>query len=154
MPLPVPGPARAPWLPWVALLGGLTAGLAMTNPGPRAFEEFAAERLSLLLRKGLCHGDSLPLVLRLVIRDCPALVASAQVPLGRLALEHSRRTNLGVLSLYRTELGGQRLFGTWSIPLYRSLTLGLAGQFLVVHTSQSGPQGEGSHQAWLPAHSW
>ena len=153
-PLSASGPSRVQLLPWVALLGGLMAGLAVTNPGPQAFEEFAAGRLSTLLRKELCQGDSLPMMLRLVIRDCPALVASQRGPLGRIALEHSRRTNLGVLSLYTTELGGQRLFGSWSIPLYRSLTLALAGQFLVLHSSESRPQGEASRQAWLPAHSW
>jgi len=94
------------------------------------------------------------MMLRLVIGDCPALIASQRGTLGRLALLHSRRMNLGLVSLYTTELGGQRLLGSWSLPRYRSITLALAGQFVVVHASQSGPEGEVSRQAWLPAKSW
>jgi len=152
--LPASQSASANLLPWGALLAGLTAGLACTNPGPQAFQDFAAGRLSRLLRQELCHGEALPLMLRLVIRDCPGLVAAQRLPLGRLALHHSRRTNLGVFSLYTTELGGQKFLGSWSLPRYRSLTLALAGQFLVVHASQSDPRSEVSRQAWLPASSW
>jgi hypothetical protein len=148
------GPNRTHLLPCVALLAGLTAGLACTNPGPQAFEDFAGGRLSTLLRRELCRGEALPMMLRLVIGDCPALIASQRGTLGRLALLHSRRMNLGLVSLYTTELGGQRLLGSWSLPRYRSITLALAGQFVVVHASQSGPQGEVSRQAWLPAKSW
>jgi hypothetical protein len=152
--LPASQPASANLLPWGALLAGLVAGLACTNPGPQAFQDFAAGRLGRLLRQELCHGEALPLMLRLVIRDCPALIAAQRVPLGRLALRHSQRTNLGVFSLYTTELGGQKLLGSWSLPRYRSLTLALAGQFLVVQASQSDPQSEVSRQAWLPPSSW
>jgi hypothetical protein len=117
-------------------LAGL-AGLVVTNPDPQAFEGFAADRLTLLLSEELCGSQGLPMLARLVIRDCPALVASQRGVLGRLALLHSRRHNLGLLSLYRTEMGGQPLLGLLPLPRYSALTLGAAGRFLILHSEQA-----------------
>ncbi|MFM7311983.1 MAG: DUF4359 domain-containing protein [Cyanobium sp.] len=137
-------------LPWAAALVGLGGGLALTNPGPAAFEEFAGARLATLLREELCQGDGLPLMLRLVIENCPALVDSQRPLLGRLARLQSRRRNLGLLSLYSTSLGGQKLLPQWSLPRYSALTLAIAGQFVVLRTSEATADGGTAHQAWLP----
>ncbi|MFM7103698.1 MAG: hypothetical protein ACKO3N_21335, partial [Verrucomicrobiota bacterium] len=42
------------------------------------------------------------------------------------------RTNLGLVSLFRSEIGGQRLLA-WRVPRFHALVLGVAGQFVVVH---------------------
>ncbi len=109
-------------------------GLAVTNPDRQAFEVFAAERLSTLLRDELCGNEGLPLLARLLIRDCSGLVTSQSNALGRIALAHTRRRNLGLLSLYRTELGGQSLFGVLAVPRYSATTLGVAGHFVVLQS--------------------
>lgn len=116
-----------------------TAGLAFTNPEPREFESFAADQLTQLLIRELCDSDGLPMLMRLMIRDCPALVAAQHPALGRLALAHSRRRNLGLLSLYSTAIGGQSLFGGLRLPRYRATTLALAGRFWMVHSEEESP---------------
>ncbi len=120
-----------------SLVAGALVGLVVTNPDGQAFEAFAAERLTALLSEELCGTNGLPLLARLLIRDCPALVASQRVALGQIALAHTRRRNLGLLSFYRTELGGQALFGPLQVPAYSATTLGMAGRFLILHSEES-----------------
>lgn len=136
------------------LLVAIVAGLIATNPGPGAFEDYAADRLSELIREEFCRQGGLPLMLRLVIQDCPGLVRGQRPLLGRLALENSRRYNFGVLSLYRTELGGQRILHRWSLPRYKALTLGLAGQLLLLQASEASSEDRAGHHPWLPGNGW
>jgi len=146
-----PRPVRSPAVLGLGLLlGAVGVGLALTNPGPAAFEEFAAGRLSALLREELCREDGLPLMLRLVIQDCPAIVESQRPVLGRLAALQTRRRNLGLLSLYSTSLGGQQVLPRWRVPRYEALTLAMAGRFVVLRASEDNSDGEGERQAWLP----
>jgi hypothetical protein len=122
------------------LLGGAAGiGLVSTNPGPAEFEEFAAERLTRLVSDELCSERGMPMLMRLVIRDCPELVRSQRRVLGRLAVEHSRRRNFGLFSIYRTDLGGQRLLPDWSLPRYDAVTLAAAGRFLLLHADETAP---------------
>jgi len=122
----------------VALLGtaALGVGLAATNPGPRAFEEFAGEELVRLLTRELCSQDGLPLLARILIRDCEGLIASQRGVLGRLALRQTRRINLGVFSVYRTEVGGEEIVPGWRLPRYSATTLAGAGQFVILQTDE------------------
>lgn len=131
----LPGPARI-GLPLAALLAGGLVGLGVTNPDGQAFEGFAAERLTALLSEELCGTNGLPMLARLLIHDCPGLVATQRTALGRLALAHTRRRNLGLLSLYRTELGGQSLLGLLQLPRYSATTVGVAGRFLILHSDE------------------
>lgn len=150
--LAAPRPIRRPTaaLGWGLLLGSLGAGLALTNPGPAAFEEFAGLRLASLLRDELCREDGMPMMLRLVIQNCPAMVEAQTPVLGKLAALQTRRRNLGLLSLYSTSLGGQQVLPNWRLPRYEALTLAVAGRFVVVRASESGPDGDRPRQAWLP----
>lgn len=146
-------PPRA-LLRWLLVAGGIALGLIATNPAPEAFAEFAGQRLSGLIREELCQNQGLPLMLRLVIQDCPGLVESQRPLLGRLALLHTQRRNLLLFSLYRTELGGQTLRPDWRLPRYHSLTFAAAGQFLVLRTSEQESVEGASRQAWLPGGVW
>jgi hypothetical protein len=119
-------------LPLAALVAGGIVGLGVTNPDGQAFEGFAAERLTALLSEELCGSNGLPMLARLMVHDCHGLVASQRGVLGRLALAHTRRRNLGLLSLYRTELGGQSLLGLLPLPRYSATTVGVAGRFLLL----------------------
>jgi hypothetical protein len=120
----------------LALGGGAGLGLVATNPGPAEFESFAADQLIRLISDELCREDGLPMMARLVVRDCPALVASQRAVLGRLASLHTRRRNLGLISLYRTELGGQNLLPNWRLPRYHALTLAAAGRFVLLRAGE------------------
>lgn len=136
------------------LLATIVAGLVATNPGPSAFEEFAADRLSELIREEFCRQGGLPLMLRLVIQDCPGLVRGQRPLLGRFALQNSRRYNFGVLSLYRTQFGGQLILARWSLPRYDALTLGLAGQLLLLRASEAPSEEHTGQRSWLPGNGW
>lgn len=130
-------------LPLLVLAGvaGGGLGLAVTNPDPQAFEAYAGHQLTTLLHEEVCAADGLPLLARLLIRDCPGLVASQSGALGKIALAHTRRRNLGLLSLYRTELGGQSLFGVLAVPRYSATTLGVAGHFVILQSEAApGPE--------------
>jgi hypothetical protein len=63
------------------------------------------------------------------------LVQAQKTTLGRLALDHSHRSNLGLLSLYRTDLGGASL-GRWRLPRFEALTLAVAGRFLLLSAQE------------------
>ncbi len=122
------------------MLGALTAsavggGLVLTNPGPEAFEDFAADQLVELLTRDLCSDGGLPMLMRVVVRDCPGLVRSQRTPLGTWASQGTRRRNFGLFSLYSTNLGGQQL-AQWQIPRYKATTLAAAGRFVVLRTGR------------------
>lgn len=124
------------WLPCTVLaVAAGVGGLAMTNPGPEEFRQFAGKRLVEAITREVCTEGGLPMTLRLLLQNCPELVASQQEVLGRIALESSQRTNLGLASVYRTELGGQQLLPALRLPRYEALTLAGAGAFVVVNTS-------------------
>ena len=120
------------WCLAAALLGG---ALVATNPDEQDFEDFAGERLVLLADAELCDQGGLPMVARLLIQNCSELVQGQRAVLGRLALQGSRRINAGVFSLYNTEIGGQTLLPGLRLPRYRILTLGVAGQLVMLHAS-------------------
>ena len=126
---------------WAASAGVAVVALAVTNPGTDDFEAFAGDQLVRAASRELCGSGSLPLIARLVIQDCPQLVASQRKVLGQLAAASSRRYNAGLFSVYTTELGGQTLLPGLTIPRYRAVTLGGAGQLLVVQSSEEAAPG-------------
>ena len=126
---------------WAAAAGVAVVALALTNPGTDDFEAFAGDQLVRAASRELCGSGSLPLIARLVIQDCPQLVASQRKVLGQLAAASSRRYNAGLFSIYTTELGGQTLLPGLTIPRYRAVTLGGAGQLLVVQSSEEAAPG-------------
>lgn len=128
----------------IALAGGaLAAGLVITNPGPAAFADFGAGELTALLTKELCQNDGLTGLLRLLIRECPELVRSQRAVLGKLVQAHTRRSNLGLFSVYHTQLDlaallpGLRQVPDLRLPRYEATTLAGAGQFLLLPARES-----------------
>ena len=122
-------------LAWV-LPGGaaLACGIALvwSNPGPADFEAFAGDQLVDRIANEVCQGPQLPLMLHLLVRDCPGLIRSQRQLLGRLAAEQTTRYNAGLFSLYVSNLGGQNLLARLSIPRYQAFTLAAAGQLMVL----------------------
>jgi hypothetical protein len=128
----------------VALLGGgLLVGLGITNPGPAAFADYGGGRLTALLVKELCQQDGLSGLLRLLIRECPALIQSQQQVLGTLVRANTRRQNFVLFSVYRTNLDlaallpGLRQIPDLHLPRYEATTFAGAGQFLLIQTRES-----------------
>jgi hypothetical protein len=127
----------------VLLVSGLVAGLVITNPGPAAFADFGGDRLSAALIKEVCSQDGLTGMLRLLIRQCPALILSQRPVLETLVQRHTSRSNFGVFSIYRTELDlaallpGLRHIPDLRLPRYQAITLAAAGQFLLIQTREA-----------------
>ncbi|MEY4296923.1 MAG: hypothetical protein RLZZ423_102 [Cyanobacteriota bacterium] len=131
----MPTPPLTGRLLWLLPIAGAAAALIATNPGPAEFEAFAAEQLVGLISKELCSPGGLPLTAQLLVRDCPALIHSQRALLGRLAAQASQRTDLGLFSLYTTEIGGQTVLPGLQIPRLRAVTLAGAGQLTVLQSS-------------------
>ena len=113
---------------------GAALGLVVTNPSVDDYEVHAGQQLVAFLSTELCQGDGLPMVLQLWIRDCPGLVASQEAALAALAVRFTSRRNLGVASLYSTSIGGQPLLPGLTLPEVEVVTLGVAGQFVLLRT--------------------
>ena len=126
------GPIAAVLAAFVTL--GVGLGLVVTNPSMKDYEEQAGEQLVAFLSSELCQGEGLPMVLQLWIRDCPGLVSSQQAALATLAVNTTSRLNFGVVSLFTTKVGGQRLLPGLTLPEVDVLTLGVAGQFVLLRT--------------------
>ena len=126
---------RSSWWPWLAAVAAAGGALVWSNPGPVEFEVFAGERLVDLASEELCGSQGLPMAIQLLVRDCPQLVRSQRPVLGALASRGTRRLNLGLFSLYVTEVGGQALLPGLRVPHYRALTLAGAGQLVVLQAS-------------------
>ena len=69
------------------------------------------------------------------MKDCPRLILDQEPALAELAGQFSRRLNFGFASVYTTEIGGQDLLPTLRLPQYSVTTLGISGQFVILHSS-------------------
>ena len=128
-------PSKTRQQPWVAVsvgvaFAGSAAALALSNPSMADYQAYAGGQLVDLVTEELCGQGGLPMVLRLWIRDCPDLIASQQTTLAAIAGQMSTRMNLGVASVFTTEVGGQKLLPSLRLPRYRVTTVGVAGQFI------------------------
>ena len=94
------------------------------------YQGYAASQLVEIATEELCGQGGLPMMLRLWIKDCPAVIASQQTSLAALAGQVSTRMNLGVVSVFTTEVGGQKILPALSLPRYRVTTLGIVGHFI------------------------
>ena len=119
----------------VALIGsGCAAVLILTNPKPDDYSDHAGQQLVGLLTQELCRSNGLPMLLRMWVRDCPQIVASQQQVLASLAARFTTRLNLGVASVYTTQLGGQDLVPGLTLPHVKAVTLAAAGQFVMMRS--------------------
>jgi hypothetical protein len=131
-------PSKGPWAKLMACGAAVLAGgaLALTNPPPSEFEAYAGERLVDLTIREICDSDGLPMLLRLVVQNCPQMVHDQRQLLGHLAAQSTRRLNFGLFSLYLTDVGGQELLPSLHLPRYHVTTLAGAGQFLQLEASR------------------
>ena len=111
--------------------------LVFSNPSLDDYQAHAGDQLVALGTKELCDEPSLPMVVRLWIRNCPELIASQRDTLSALAGQFTTRRNLVVASLYSTRMGGQELLPGLRLPGFDVLTLGVAGRFVILRTDAS-----------------
>jgi hypothetical protein len=133
-----PSPWHSPWLGGAVLLAVAGGALAWSNPGPEEFADYAAGRLVREISREFCDGDALPTMLRLALPNCRELVASQRKAIGAVVSQQTRRTNLGLLSIYHSDLGGQRVL-SWQVPRFSTTVVGIAGQFVLVHGGETTP---------------
>ena len=126
----------------VALAG---AGLAFTNPSSADFQAYAADRLVDEISEEVCGEGGLPVLMQMALQNCQGLVLAQRGPLAALVAGHTRRHNLGLLSLYRSDVGGQTLL-LWQVPRFRSTVVGVAGQFVLIRAAidRAGPDSANS----------
>ena len=108
--------------------------LVFSNPSMDDYEAHAGAQLVKLGTKELCDEPTLPMVLRLWIRNCPELIASQRDALAALAGQFTTRRNLGVASLYSTRMEGKELLPGLRLPGFDVLSLGVAGRFVILRT--------------------
>ena len=139
----LPGRADAnpcpPWGVGLILLAMAGAVLAVTNPSTADFQAYAADRLVDDISEEVCGDGGLPMLMQMAIQNCQGLVLAQRAPLGALVAGHTRRHNLGVLSLYRSDVGGQTLL-LWRVPRFRSTVVGVAGQFVLIGANSAPAQ--------------
>ena len=106
--------------------------LFISNPGPKDFADFAGRELSERGIQEFCRDGVLPLVVNLLVENCPRLFRDQREALGDLALDLSQRRNFGLFSFYTTTVGTTGLLAKLSVPSYSLETLAVAGQFIVL----------------------
>ena len=123
------------------LAGGIAAAgvlsLVVSNPSLEDYQAHAGDQLVRLGTKELCDEPTLPMVLRLWIRNCPELIASQRDALAAFAGQFTTRRNLVVASLYSTHMGEQEMLPGLRLPGFDVLTLGVAGRFVILRTDAS-----------------
>jgi hypothetical protein len=136
----LPVAIRSGWGAAALVVGLCAGGLALTNPGPADFEHFAADQLVDVLEEEVCRGDVLPTLVRMALRDCPGVVRAQRRAIAALVGRHSQRSDLGLLSVYRSRLGGHQLFG-WRVPRFDATVVGAAGHFVILRAGvEEGPR--------------
>ena len=108
-----------------AALMGLGAVMAMNNPGRTAYEEFATQELSAYVQENVCtqgestFGDILQ-------APCKKVVKSLEPQLHTIIAENTERNNLGLFSIYKTEL-----YLADFLPSYEFGTVGVLGDLYI-----------------------
>lgn len=112
----------------VVVLVGVGGWLALTNPSPVAYRSFATQQTVKLLLRDVCQTDQRrsDTLEKLWGNNCQALAKDGAAEINTFVTHNTQRQNLGVCSLYTTEL-----------PFYSLKVLGIANQFVVLSFSLS-----------------
>ncbi len=107
---------------WIGLLGlglvGLGAVASIYNPDQTAYEAFLSQQALQHLETQFCPSESSLKSLGLeamVQQGCQGLLQQGQQPLQNLIRYHTTRINLGIVSLYCTELPGITQAKVWAV---------------------------------------
>lgn len=86
-----------------AILAGLGAALAVTNPGSKDYENYASTELNLYLKENVCKETSEDFG-DFVKRLCPSIVDTIRPQLQQLIIKNTKRQNFILFSIYSTDL--------------------------------------------------
>ena len=111
----------------------LAAGMGFTNPGRDKYLTYASGTLEKELETTVCKDSRVPQALsgvaETLIGSCKNLLTSQRSTIERLLDNTTQRQNLGVVSIYTTELGKKS---------YQ--TVGAFGSFVTLPPSSQDPQ--------------
>lgn len=120
-----------------ALLLGGGGFLAVTNPTPEVYEEFAVDRLEEYARQELCEGNDSGGggLSGLLSGSCDSLVSLGREPARQLVIRQTERQNYGLFSIYISDLNANEylpvdLIGK-RLPTFHVESVGIAGQFII-----------------------
>lgn len=113
----------------IACVAGV--GLALSNPKPESYKQYAAAKLVTYLETEGC--DRLPDFLSTLLGDnCRALARSLEPQLRDAIGYTTERQNFGLFSIYRTEIGFKDILPPElgdDLPGYTIESVGLGNQF-------------------------
>ncbi|MBE9166199.1 DUF4359 domain-containing protein [Pleurocapsales cyanobacterium LEGE 06147] len=105
------------------ILAGLGVGMALTNPGQKAYEQYASETLNDYLKENVCTRVPSELS-QFLESQCYFLVDTARPQLSQIIARNTKRQNFIVFSLYQTDL-----FIPSALPNYQVKTVGVFQNF-------------------------
>lgn len=109
-------------------LGIVGIGLAVTNPNPRGYQDYATDRLTVYLKENLCSG--LPSQLQQFSELCrtqgATLLDTARPQLQSILEQNTKRENYLFFSIYRTRFSLPPI-----VPAYEFETLAIFNQFYI-----------------------
>lgn len=105
-------------------LGGLGAVMAMTNPSQSTYEEYAAQKLTELVKDEVCAEAPKVFGGNFLQRNCNELVNSSHVGMQKIIAANTQKKNLIFFSIYTTNLSVNPI-----IPAYHFETVGALQNF-------------------------
>lgn len=114
-------------------VAGLGIGMAATNPGREAYEEYASEQLAVYVKEEICPdlGKAEGSFESILQRQCQNLVDVGRPQLRQLVARSTQRQNFGIFSIYRTDLSVNP-----ALPEFHFETLGIFQSFITYETRQ------------------
>ncbi len=107
------------------VLTALGVTMALTNPSPDSYEDYAVEQLTTYLKNEGC--TQVPVILgNSLRRQCTTLVDKNRPQIEQLVARTTQRQNFLVFSIYRTNLE----VGSF-LPVYHFETLGVFQKFYI-----------------------
>ena len=106
-----------------ASLAVLGVVMAITNPSPVEYEEYAAQQLAEYLKNDVC-ADVPKIFENFLQRNCKTLVDSSRPQLRQIIAETTQRQNFIFFSIYSTDLAINPI-----IPSYHFETVGALQNF-------------------------
>ena len=108
-----------------AALISLGTAMAITNLGPKDYEEFAAEQLSDYLEENFCDRTESSIA-NILQQPCKDVVKSVQPQLQTIISQGTQRQNYLLFSIYKTELSIASF-----LPAYEFETVGAFQNFYI-----------------------
>ena len=105
------------------ILAGIGSAMAITNPGQKAYERYATEKLIVYLKENVCAQASEPL--GFLQPYCQSLIDTSHPHIQELITQQTQSQNFIFFSLYQTQLA------LASLPGYRVETVGVFQNFYI-----------------------